>query len=63
MPNMLICCMFMASAMVVSLLLLKNTIKCFLCAEFCIIGCFSRRSIHCVNLVHFCAHVSSEQTC
>ena len=53
MPNMLIRCMFMASAMVVSLLLLKNTIDGYLCAEFRIVECFTRCSIICVNAVRF----------
>ena len=44
---------FMASAMVVPLLLLKNTVKVFLCAEFRIVECFTRCSIHCVNAVRF----------
>ena len=46
-------CMFMASAMVVPLLLLKNTVDGFLCAEFRIVECFTRCSIHCVNAVRF----------
>jgi len=54
--------MFMASAMVVPLLLLKNTVDGFLCAEFRIVECFTRCSIHCVNAVRFpSAHVSSER--
>ena len=53
MPNMLIWCMLMASAMVVPLLLLKNTVDGFLCAEFRIVDCFKRCSIHCVNAVRF----------
>jgi len=44
MPNMLIWCMFMASAMVVPLLLLKNTVGGVLCAEFRIVECSTRCS-------------------
>jgi len=43
----------MASAMVVPLLLLKNTVDGFLCAEFPIVECSPRCSIHCVNVVRF----------
>ena len=53
MPNMLIWYMSMASAMVVPLLLLKNTVDGFLCAEFRVLECFTRCSIHCVNAVRF----------
>jgi len=53
MPNMLIWCMFMASAMVVPLPLLKNSVNGFLCAEFQIVDCVTRCSIHCVNAVRF----------
>jgi hypothetical protein len=51
--NKQICCTFTASAMVVPLLLLKNTVDSFLCAEFRIVECFSRCSIHCVNATLF----------
>jgi len=44
--------MFMASAMVVPLLQLKNTVDGFLCAEVWILVCFTRCSIHCVNVVY-----------
>jgi hypothetical protein len=37
MPNMLISCTFTAAAMLVPLLLLKNTVDGFLCAEFRIV--------------------------
>ena len=37
----------------VPLLLLKNTADGFLCAEFRIVECFRRCSIHCVNAVRF----------
>ena len=47
------CCTFTASAIIVPLLLLKNTIDGFLCAEFWIVDCSPRCSIHCMNLVHF----------
>jgi hypothetical protein len=53
MPNMLIYSMFTASAMVVLLLLLKNTVDGFQCAEFQIVERFPRRSIHCMNMVCF----------
>jgi hypothetical protein len=52
MLNMLICCMFTASAMVVPLQLL-NTVDGFLYTEFWIVECFPRCSVHCVNVVHF----------
>ena len=60
MPNMLIWCMFMASKMVVPLLLLKNTIDGFLYAEFRIIESFTRYSIHCfpVLMFHLNGHVN-----
>jgi hypothetical protein len=48
MPNILICCTFTASVMVVLLLLLKNTV-----AEFGIAEYFPRCQIHCVNMVPF----------
>jgi len=55
--------MFMAAAMAVPLLLLKNTIDGFLCAEFRIVECFTRHSIDCVNACTLPnAHVSSERT-
>jgi len=50
---LLIWCMFMASAMAVPLLLLKNNVDGFLCAEFRIVECFTGCSIHCVNAVRF----------
>jgi hypothetical protein len=56
MPNMLICYKFTASAMIVSLLLLKNAVDGFLHAEFRNVECFPRcsiPSIHCVNVVRF----------
>ena len=43
----------MASAMVVPLLLLKNTVNGFLCEEFRIVECFKRCSIHCVKALRF----------
>ena len=43
----------MGSAMVVPLLLLKNTVDGFLCAEFRIVECFTGCSIYCVNAVRF----------
>jgi hypothetical protein len=43
----------MASAMVLPLLLLKNIADGFLCAEFWIVECFPRCSIHHVNVVRF----------
>jgi hypothetical protein len=63
MPNMLICCMFMASAMVVPLLVLKNTVEGFLCAEFCIIVFFKVFNTLCEPGTLPSAHVSFEQTC
>jgi len=39
--------------MVVPMLLLKNTVDGFLCAEFRIVECCTRCSIHCVNSVRF----------
>jgi hypothetical protein len=53
MSNMLICCTFMASATVVSLLPFKNTVDGFLCAEFRILECFPACSIHCVTVIRF----------
>jgi len=53
MPNKLICYKFTASAMTVSLLLLKNTVDGFLCAELRIVECFPRCSIRCVNVIPF----------
>jgi hypothetical protein len=50
---MLVCCMFMASAMVVSLLLLKNAVYSSLCSEFWVVMCFSRCSIRSVNVIRF----------
>jgi hypothetical protein len=58
---MLICCMFTASAMVVPLLLLKNTADDFLYAEFRIVEFFPRCSINCVNAIRFPVLVSSEK--
>ena len=52
MLNML-CCRFTASVIVVPTLLLKNTVKGFLCAELQIVVCFPRCSIHCMNVVRF----------
>ena len=52
MPNMLICCTFTASVMVVPLLMLKNTVD----GSMCRIPdgrVFSMCSIHCVNVVRF----------
>jgi hypothetical protein len=55
MPNtrMLICSTLAASAMVVPLLLLENTVDGFPCAEFRIVECFPRCAIHCMNVVCF----------
>jgi len=50
---MLISCTLTVSAMVVPMLLLKNTAHRFVYAEFRIVGCVPRRSIHCVNMVSF----------
>ena len=41
---------FTASAMVVPLLLLKNTIDGFLCPELWIVECFPKCKIYCVNV-------------
>ena len=51
MPNIQIWCTFTASPMAVPLLLLKNTVGCFSCAEFRIADCFPRCSVYCVNPV------------
>jgi hypothetical protein len=53
MPNMLTCCTFRASAKVVPVLLLKNAVDGFLRAEFRILECFPRCSVHWVNVVGF----------
>ena len=53
MPNVLICCTFKASAMLVLLLLWKNTVDGFLCVEFRTVWCFPRCSIHCLIVIRF----------
>jgi hypothetical protein len=53
MPNMQMCCTFMASLMEVPLLVSTNTVDSFLCTEFWITECFPRCSINCMNVVHF----------
>jgi hypothetical protein len=53
MTNMLICCTFTASAKVVPLLLLENTVGGFLCAEFRIVGCFPRCLVYFMKVVRF----------
>jgi hypothetical protein len=53
MPNVLMCHMFTAAAVVMPLLMLKNIVDGFLCTEFQTVGCFPRCSIHCVNVVCF----------
>jgi hypothetical protein len=57
-----VCCTFTVFTMAVPLMLVKNTVDGFLCAEFRIVECFSRCSIHYVNVVR-CpnAHVSYER--
>jgi hypothetical protein len=47
MLRMLICCMFMASVMIVPQLLLKNTAESFLCTELCITELQSSTSMKC----------------
>jgi hypothetical protein len=51
--NAMICCTFTTSVMVMPLLLLKNTVNGFLCTEFRITKCLTKRSVHCVNVVRF----------
>ena len=52
--------MFMASAMVAPLLLLTNTVEGFLCAEFRIVECFYKDTLHECGTLPI-AHVSSER--
>jgi hypothetical protein len=49
------CCPLGASVMATQLLLSKNFVDGFLCAEFWTVGYFPRCSIHCVNVTHFSA--------
>jgi len=53
MLNMVLCCLFTASLIVVAMLPLKNTLNGFLCTELQIVECFPRCSIHCTNVVRF----------
>ena len=53
--------MFMASVVVVPLLLLKNTVGGFLCAEFRILGVF--QSVQYIACMLSSAHASSERAC
>ena len=61
-PIMLILYMFMASAMVVSLLLLKNTVDGFLCAEFRIVVFYKVFNTLCECGTLPSVYVSSERT-
>jgi hypothetical protein len=61
MPNVLICCTFTAPALVVPLLMLKNTVDGFLWAEFLIVEFSNVFDTLCECGSPPCAHVLSER--